>query len=64
MTGGRVSAWGYDAPVTMPLLQSRNAPTTKSQCIHILEHCGRNAPVLDGMPHFRDSQFLGKHAFQ
>ena len=57
-----------NAPVAMPLLPNRNAPIAKSQCTHILEHCGRhgrNAPLLDGMPHFRDSRILGKHyAFQ
>ena len=47
-----------NAPVAMPLLPSRNAPTAKSQCTHILEHRGRNAPLLDGMPHFRDSRFF------
>ena len=44
--------------VAMPQSQSRNAPTVKSQCTHILEHPGRNATLLDGMPHFRDSRFL------
>ena len=45
----------------MPQSQSRNAPTAKSQRTHILEHRGRNASLLDGMPQFRDSQFLGKN---
>ena len=44
------------APVAMPLLPSRNAPTAKSQCTHILEHRGCNAPLFDGMPHFRDGR--------
>ena len=47
-----------NAPVAMPLLPSRNVPIAKSECTHILEHCGRNAPLLDGMPHFCDSRFL------
>ena len=47
-----------NAPVAMPLLPSCNAPTTKSQCTHILEHSGRNAPFLDGMPHFLDRRYF------
>ena len=45
-----------NAPVAMPLLPSRNAPISKLQCPHIFEHCGRNAPLLDGMPHFLGSR--------
>ena len=45
-----------NAPVAMPLLPSRNAPIAKSQCPHILEHRGCNAPLLDGMPHFLGSR--------
>ena len=44
--------------VAMPQSQSCNVPTAKSQCTHILEHCGCNAPLLDGMPHIRDSRFF------
>ena len=52
-----------NAPVAMPLLPSRNAPTAKSQCPHILEHCGRNAPLLDGMPHFLGSRVFNIYIF-
>ena len=44
-----------NATVTMLLLSSYNAPIAKLQCTHILEHCGCNAPLLDGMPHFSNS---------
>ena len=49
--------------VAMPQSQSRNAPTAKSQCPHILEHCGRNAPLLDGMPHFLGSRVFNIYIY-